>query len=706
MRKSKLQIRLEKHRKREQRKKLIKATIKGTVKNTTVFMVSAALAIYPMHFPKTTAYFTASSKTEDPKKLEFKSDHCDFQVQQDEFNYLNYIEGEDHNNSFNIVINEFSSFDINDVEIEYVQLFCGDNSLVKTNGFNEKKNGKIVLSFDWDDIEALFDDIDDNEDTGLIELIGKGEIDDNGFFFKGSTELYISNSLSIIEVIGLDDALTQREQSLSLLSTGGDLKEKMLVSLEAPVEQYDEPKMEAISMIYTVEDQNGKPIRGVHWSVEDNDYGITVNSNTGEVTIPPHVYEGTFTLVATYRNILGRVITEKRTVDIDIEMEQLEESIVASVEIFGPFKIEIPIDRVDLIEYEAIVLNANGEVLGEEEVKWSLVSNIEGISINEKTGRLRVSNDAQPGTILIKATSASNSVIFEEYDIDLLLPEIEEELEEEELLDPEEMLREEELEELEEDQELDEDEDEETDELDEEVDSGLDETDEEDETGEGDENTDDSNDIDEENDDHSGDEQGEYDEEDEPYENDYDETNKTDEEDETSDGDDNVDDSDDIDKENDDQSHDEQGEDDDQNDIDADDEDGRNEEDADGSNDIDEGNDDHGDDGQGEDDDEDELDEEVDGRTDETDEEDETGGEDNADDSDDIDEENDDQGDTDEEGTDGEEGRNEEEPDNKPEDNTNNGKSDGSSSRESELYSNNQENRSIDEEKTHQLVII
>ncbi len=291
MNKSKLQKRMERHHKKEQRSKILRATIKGTVKASGTFIISAALIVSPLDFSRTLAYF---------KTPKIESDALDFSVEHAHANISVVGESE----GFNIVIKGLSPFELEDIAIDYVQLFCGNNSLVQDDRVITAKGSDLVLSFSWGDIKELFKNADGDR-VGL-ELVGKADTKEGSFYFKGSESLYVSSELSIVERVGFEDALFNAGRQL-------------LQSAEAGEDFH----REVITLAYAAEDQNGETLDEVEWSIEDNGLGIVIDSNTGEVTIPPEVCGGSFTIGATYRNILGRVISDSYTVGIEYSFDEL-----------------------------------------------------------------------------------------------------------------------------------------------------------------------------------------------------------------------------------------------------------------------------------------------------------------------------------------------------------------------------------------------
>ncbi|MCL0051920.1 Ig-like domain-containing protein, partial [Peptococcaceae bacterium] len=115
-----------------------------------------------------------------------------------------------------------------------------------------------------------------------------------------------------------------------------------------------------------------------------------------------------------------------RTFDITSELVKsavkFEVFAIGSIEIIGKDVITVPIDVYVEETYTAEVYDANGNLLPNEKVKWSILEEIDGISIVEDTGALTVTSAVYNTGITsftLKATSVTDSTVSAQKEISL-----------------------------------------------------------------------------------------------------------------------------------------------------------------------------------------------------------------------------------------------------------------------------------------------
>lgn len=158
----------------------------------------------------------------------------------------------------------------------------------------------------------------------------------------------------------------------------------------------------------TLRDQNGSVMVGypVIWSIDGSVRGVSIDSNTGELTITQFANLGEiFTLRAT----VGAV-TSAYTVTL---LPPLPEA--SFIEIFGPTQVEIPVSGSVDYAFDATVFDQYYNIMIGESVTWS-VSAVTGVSVNSSTGVVTVTSAAKPGGFKIRAVSG---YAMEEYYVKL-----------------------------------------------------------------------------------------------------------------------------------------------------------------------------------------------------------------------------------------------------------------------------------------------
>ncbi len=168
----------------------------------------------------------------------------------------------------------------------------------------------------------------------------------------------------------------------------------------------------------TVYDQNGAVMADevVVWSLAKEVDGVSVDEETGLVTVEPNAVEGTtFTVVATSET--------KNTVSGMLEVDlvaPLAEPVVTSIAVEGAELITIPADEPVTEEYTATVYDQNGAVMADEVVIWSLAEEVTGVSVDENTGVVTVGPDAEEGTFTVIATSVTDDSKSGQLSVDLV----------------------------------------------------------------------------------------------------------------------------------------------------------------------------------------------------------------------------------------------------------------------------------------------
>ncbi|WP_442603636.1 collagenase [Paenibacillus sp. KN14-4R] len=183
------------------------------------------------------------------------------------------------------------------------------------------------------------------------------------------------------------------------------------------------PESSSINADYTAQvlDQYGAVMPGetVVWSLQGAGNGINVDQSAGRVTIANTATAGTFQLVATSAS--NSNVHASKTVTLTKEVPS---SIVTNVTVTGQSQLTIPESGSINADYTAQVLDQYGAVMPGETVIWSLQGAGSGISVDQSTGRVTVTNKAKASTIKLVATSQHNQDIRFEFAIKLLVKQI------------------------------------------------------------------------------------------------------------------------------------------------------------------------------------------------------------------------------------------------------------------------------------------
>ncbi|MGM0653229.1 MAG: hypothetical protein ACQES4_10690 [Bacillota bacterium] len=155
----------------------------------------------------------------------------------------------------------------------------------------------------------------------------------------------------------------------------------------------------------TVFDQYGAPLpgEGVSWSLETAVTGVSIDEATSVVTVTDEAGAGAFTVVAT--SVTDPSVSGSLTVSL-----VLADSVVTSVTVTGAESITVPaLGAAEVTEtYTATVFDQYGVPLPGEGVSWSLETAVTGVSIDEATGVVTVTDEAGAGAFTVVATSVTD----------------------------------------------------------------------------------------------------------------------------------------------------------------------------------------------------------------------------------------------------------------------------------------------------------
>jgi mRNA-degrading endonuclease RelE of RelBE toxin-antitoxin system len=155
----------------------------------------------------------------------------------------------------------------------------------------------------------------------------------------------------------------------------------------------------------TVTDQYGQPMNGepVTWSLEGAPTGVSIDPNTGVLSVTGAAQAGQFTVVATdsHGNVSGKVqVTLQRAA-----------SVPKTVTVSGPDTVDLPIPgQTTTANYTATVTDQYGQPMNGEPVTWRLEGAPTGVSIDQNTGVLTVTDAAQAGQFTVVATDSHGNV--------------------------------------------------------------------------------------------------------------------------------------------------------------------------------------------------------------------------------------------------------------------------------------------------------
>jgi len=220
------------------------------------------------------------------------------------------------------------------------------------------------------------------------------------------------NGVSIDPVTGIVTITPEAEAgTYTVVATSGDLNTSLLVTMtkEAQVPTYIELEGAddvAISASINVtedydafvKDQASQVMDAtIVYSLEAPVTGVSIDSETGIVTITPQAQDGdTYKVVATSRTLSTFIVASM----------SLEDPRPDEINMVGPE--EVTINKSDTLtpKYTAIVKDQFGNDL-DEVIVYSLESPVTGVSIDPDTGSVTITKEADPGTYKVIATSGS-----------------------------------------------------------------------------------------------------------------------------------------------------------------------------------------------------------------------------------------------------------------------------------------------------------
>ncbi|WP_281819906.1 hypothetical protein, partial [Vallitalea longa] len=146
-----------------------------------------------------------------------------------------------------------------------------------------------------------------------------------------------------------------------------------------------------------VKDQYGNVMdENISWSLKTPITGISINPETGLLGVTNQANAGTVTVVVSSNGV-------QQEKQVAIEKTEPE---VTNIIIDGASSINVPTQKnsPETIDYNAVIKDQYGNVM-DKDVSWSLKIPVTGVSINSITGLLKVTNQADAGTVVVMASS-------------------------------------------------------------------------------------------------------------------------------------------------------------------------------------------------------------------------------------------------------------------------------------------------------------
>ncbi len=173
------------------------------------------------------------------------------------------------------------------------------------------------------------------------------------------------------------------------------------------------------------------PEENVHWYLEDGNYGVSLDPAAGILSVEESAVAGSITVVAVSER--DAAISAYKTVNLEeparapaipspLPEEGLNEpylQIAGSTAIFIPLPGDDDPATAEVYYYTAQVFDAEGQLLEEAEVVWSLAEAVEGVSLSA-AGELTVTSAAGARSVWLIATALSPLEASGIYEVELL----------------------------------------------------------------------------------------------------------------------------------------------------------------------------------------------------------------------------------------------------------------------------------------------
>ncbi|GIP30807.1 S-layer homology domain-containing protein [Paenibacillus sp. J2TS4] len=163
------------------------------------------------------------------------------------------------------------------------------------------------------------------------------------------------------------------------------------------------------------EDGDAMPNEKVQWSIIATE-GVSIDSETGLLTVTDQASAGPIMVKATLDGDAA-IFSE---FGVTLQASAVKEPVPSDIDIRGATEITIPTSGEPPVtkQYEADVLDEDGNVMPNEKVQWSVTAT-EGVSIDSETGLLTITDQVSVGPITVKATLESDATISGEINVTL-----------------------------------------------------------------------------------------------------------------------------------------------------------------------------------------------------------------------------------------------------------------------------------------------
>jgi hypothetical protein len=237
---------------------------------------------------------------------------------------------------------------------------------MKTSPFNIEllHENLIKAQFPWKEIEGwLLEDGLSLENA--ITLIVEGLVKDDG------GKLYYFTSSDFIQIEQL-----QYYYSIKVL---GD--QRLLIPKDGE---------EAISYQYILLN-NGERVDAAQWTLDEEYFGVTLNQD-GELQVASEALEGYLWVTGYLEAVNGELLKGSIKVYLKRQQEIVVNPDILFFIIEGADKITIPVMAGEISEAIYLAKDMEGNTL--QNIRWSLLEPVEGVSVDQTSGRLIVDHTA------------------------------------------------------------------------------------------------------------------------------------------------------------------------------------------------------------------------------------------------------------------------------------------------------------------------
>jgi hypothetical protein len=253
-------------------------------------------------------------------------------------------------------------FDAGEIYIPSVELCYGEHSAFALSG-ELNDDGTLVVDFDRDEIASWFEGANEEMEEVTFTVTGEGYAGGlDRFLFSGEASIMLRGSYETKETV---------------ISGSGAF------FIPSPGETVEEA--------YLLENQNGTPLEGARWMLEDaaEINGVEIDCETGTLTVYSNAVPGAVNILAAIE-LENRILAARKTVELYEKPADI---------ISGADTITIPLPEETALEQYTAEPPAG---LTFTDVSWGLLEEIEGVSVDE-TGLVSVAGGTAADSFTLSA---------------------------------------------------------------------------------------------------------------------------------------------------------------------------------------------------------------------------------------------------------------------------------------------------------------